>query len=87
MGGRRSSLTDLDAEFQAKLIADHEQRELMKAVQSEQKKPSVGIDFVDHNNHTKELEAISIGLSQVSLGQVGKSAGLESYNAPGKGGK
>ena len=54
--GRKSSLTDLDEESQAKLIADHEAANVNQSP-VEIKMPSFGIEDVDHFSN-KEVQVI-----------------------------
>ena len=67
VGGRRSSLTDLCAEAQAKLIADHN-----KAQQS--KMPSFGIEDVDT---FVPVQQINIGLDRLTLAGHQNASGMK----------
>ncbi len=69
IGGRRSSLTDLDADMQAKLIAEHDQRMAYNNFSSgiedsqEIKMPSFGIEDLDKANSI--VNPLTIGLSKL----------------------
>jgi len=70
LGGRRSSLTDLDAEAQAKLIADYEASQQQHDM-LEVKMPSFGIEDIDHKAN---LPTVNIGLKRLRLSDHSSSA-------------
>lgn len=67
LGGRRSSLTDLDAEAQAKLIADHNQAQ-------QDKMPSFGVEDIDTFGQAQQ---ISIGLDRLTLAGLQNSSAIK----------